>query len=95
MAFKLNGKKTPIALVIFIITAAIGYGTLQADVKHNKVAVVSLKGEPIKIARLEQDMSSVIEDVSDIKQSVRDMRIAQSLGFRDIKDLIILNNDNQ
>lgn len=83
---KLNGYKLPLSaittVIITVIVGFMGYATLKANVVSNKEAVKALKDEPVKIARLEQSMLAVKEDVTDIKLEQREMQ-------RDIKQILL------
>ena len=81
---QLNGKKTLIGL---IVTVAIGYGTLQADVKHNKVEVTELKKTPVKIEGIEQKIIALKDDVGEIKRVQETLRTEQGVIREDIGEI--------
>ena len=64
----LNGKKLPIALAIFIITAATAYGQLKERVATNSEVIADLKDTPEQIARVEEQVNGVKESVDMINK---------------------------
>ena len=77
----LNGKKIPITLIIFIITAATAYGALKQKVATNSDVIADLKQTPEQIARVEVE-------VNGINHNLKLMREEQRILQQDIKAIL-------
>ena len=77
----LNGKKTPIALIILIVTGSVGYGELKNTVNNNCKELAVLKPAMEQVARIDERVEGIEEDVGEIKL---EQRIIQS----DIKEIL-------
>ena len=68
---KTNGKKTPVALLVFIITASIGYGGVKQTVADNTKNIDSLKPIPAQVAQIDQKTTDIKEDFTDFRGEQR------------------------
>ena len=68
IAKKANGKKLPLTA---IFVALVGYGALQAQVKHNTADLEKVAQTPIEIAEIKKDVGSIKGDILEIKLEQR------------------------
>lgn len=73
---KFSGRKlqfgTILALVVFIIGSSITYGKIQQSVANNKESINKLVPNTEQIARLEENVEDLQEDVKEIKTVQRE-----------------------
>jgi len=67
----LNGKKTPIALILTILGGGIGYGELKSTVKNHTKEIDVLKPMVIQVARIEQNVKGIDENFIDFRTEQR------------------------
>lgn len=82
----LNGKKIPIALGIFIITTAIGYGELKTTVKSNANLIEEIKPEVQQVAVIQKDIENIKGHMKEVKGDLKDFREDVSREQRTIRD---------
>ena len=70
----LQGKKTPLALITFIIATSVGYGELKNTVADNKTKLEGLDKERTQVVEIKQD-------VSNLKERINRLDKRQSEGF--------------
>ena len=80
---RVNGKLIPV--VIFIITFAVGYGTLRAKVDDNCKEIASLSPTRVQIGKVETKLEDLEQTVHDFKEEYRD---DQQVLQEDIKEIL-------
>jgi len=64
---KMNGIVIPMGLVIMLVGGLVGYGEVKSKVKRNGEDIQVLSQTPLKVAKIEEKVEGIEQDVDEIK----------------------------